>query len=98
MTEATDFGPLFAPRSVAVIGASATGGGIANNFLQNLRTQGFPGRVYAVHPSAAAVEGWPAFPSIAALPEPVDYAYVSVAAARTPELLRAAAGRFASPR
>ena len=54
MTKSTDFGPLFAPQSIAVIGASASGGGIANNFLRNLRAQGFPGRVYAVHPSAAS--------------------------------------------
>lgn len=94
MNKPTDFGPLFAPQSIAVIGASASGGGLANNFLRNLRTQGFPGRVYAVHPSAASVEGWPAFSSIEALPEPIDYAYVSVAAARTPELLRAGAGRI----
>ncbi len=94
MAETTDFRRLFEPQSIAVIGASATAGGVANNFLRNLRTQGFPGRVYAVHPSAATIEGWPAFPAIDALPEPIDYAYVSVAAARTPALLRAAAGRI----
>lgn len=90
----TDFGPLFAPRSIAVIGASATAGGVAANFLRNLRTLGFAGAVYAVHPTATEIEGWPAFPSIAALPEKVDYAYVSVVAARTPALLRAAGGRI----
>ena len=89
-----DFAPLFTPRSIAVIGASATGGGVPSHFLRNLRATGFPGRVYAVHPSAETVEGWPAFPTIADLPEPVDYAYVAVAAARTPDLLRAAAGRI----
>jgi len=93
MAEPIDFRPLFAPQSIAVIGASASAGGVANNFLRNLRTLGFAGRVYAVHPTSDEIEGWPAFPSIAALPEPVDYAYVSIAAARTPDLLRAAAGR-----
>lgn len=93
MAETQDFAPMFQPRSVAVIGASASAGGMANNFLRNLREQGFTGPVYAVHPTAAEVEGWPAYPTLAALPDTVDYAYVSVAAARTPDLLRAAAGR-----
>ena len=87
------FDSLFAPRSIAVVGASATAGGVANNFLRNLRELGFAGPVFAVHPTAPEVEGWPAFPSIAALPQDVDYAYVSVAAARTPALLREAGGR-----
>jgi acyl-CoA synthetase (NDP forming) len=47
-----------------------------------------------VHPTAETIEGWPAYASISALPEPVDYAYVSVAAARTPDLLRSAASRI----
>ena len=89
-----DFGPLFAPRSIAVIGASASAGGVASNFLRNLRELGFQGPVYAVHPTAGEIEGWPAFPSIAALPQAVDYAYVSVAASRTPALLREAGGRI----
>lgn len=85
---------LFAPNTIAVIGASASSGGVAVNFLRNLRELGFPGRVWAVHPTAAEIEGWPAVPTIAALPELVDYAYVSVAAARTPTLLREASGRI----
>jgi acyl-CoA synthetase (NDP forming) len=91
---AEDFTPLFNPERIAVIGASASSGGVAANFLRNLRELGFAGRVWAVHPSATEMEGWPAVPSIAALPETVDYAYVSVAAARVPSLLRAAAGRI----
>ena len=57
-----DFAPLFAPQSVAVIGASSSSGGVANNFLRNLRELGFAGRVYAVHPSRSEIEGWPALP------------------------------------
>jgi len=94
MSDRSDFTRLLAPHAIAVIGASASAGGVANNFLRNLRTLGFPGRVYAVHPAAETVEGWPAVASIAALPEPIDYAYISVAAARTPDLLRAAGGKI----
>jgi ABC-type molybdate transport system permease subunit len=37
--------------------------------VRNLRALGFPGRVYAVHPSASEIEGWPAVATIANLPE-----------------------------
>ncbi len=89
-----DFTRLFAPQSIAVIGASSSAGGVANNFLRNLRALGFPGRVYAVHPNAAEIEGWPAFATIASLPEPIDYAYVAIAAERAPNVLRTAQGKF----
>ena len=80
MADPAYFRALFAPRSIAVVGASATAGGVANNFLRNLCADGFAGPVYAVHPSSAEIEGWPAYPSLAALPEPVDYAYVAMTA------------------
>lgn len=54
---------------------------------------GFEGRVIPVHPTAAQVEGLSTVPSLAALPVPVDYAYVALPAARVPEALAAAAGR-----
>src|SRR5262249_52282684 len=44
-------------------------------------------------PSAREVEGLPAVPSVAALAEPVDYAYVAVGAAQVPALIRSCAGR-----
>jgi len=89
-----DFTPLFTPQAIAVIGASSSAGGVANNFLRNLRALGFPGRVYAVHPSATQIEGWAAFATIADLPEPIDYAYVAVAAERAPDVLRHAQGKL----
>lgn len=93
MSEPVDFLPLFQPQAVAVVGASSGSGGVANNFLRNLRTLGYPGRVYPVHPSAETIEGWRAYQSLAALPAPVDYAYVAVAAERTPGIFEGASGQ-----
>lgn len=87
------FAPLFAPRAIAVIGASASGNTQANGVIRHLRDYGFPGPIYPVHPSAATVEGLPAYPSLSDLPEPVDYAFVGIAAAQVPATLRAAKGR-----
>jgi acyl-CoA synthetase (NDP forming) len=66
-------GPLasfFAPRSVAVIGASRDPSKVGGSVLANLKAAGFAGRVIPVNPSASTVQGLPAVPSIAALGRP----------------------------
>jgi acyl-CoA synthetase (NDP forming) len=85
--------PLLEPAAVAVAGASSGGTAQANQYIRNLRAYGFEGRLYAIHPSAAEIDGLPAYPDFASLPETVDYAYVSVAAARCPPLLAKAGGK-----
>jgi acetyltransferase len=74
-------GPLasfFAPRSVAVIGASRDPSKVGGSVLANLKAAGFAGRVIPVNPSASTVQGLPAVPSIAALDEAVDLAVIAV--------------------
>lgn len=88
-----DFNSLFAPEAVAVIGASSGTGSFANTFLRNLRPGGYQGRIYPVHPSATTIEGFPAIRSLADLPELLDYAYVAVSAAQTPNLFSGAQGK-----
>jgi acyl-CoA synthetase (NDP forming) len=84
---------LFAPRTVAVVGASGSGVTIANTFIQRLKNFGYDKPVYPIHPSASEIEGLPAYPSLAETPEPVDYCYIAVGAARVPEVLQGANGR-----
>ncbi|GAA0945380.1 acetate--CoA ligase family protein [Nonomuraea longicatena] len=81
-----DFGPLFEPRRVAVVGASARRPTFGNMFLEFYREAGTP--VVAVHPTAAEVSGVPAVASLAAAD--VDYALVSVPAERCAEVVRQA--------
>lgn len=87
------FRPLFEPRCVAVLGASAQDVTIANTFIRRLKDFGYAGEIYPIHPKAPEVEGLPAFPDLSATPEPVDYAYVGIAAQRIPDALAAAKGR-----
>ena len=87
------FRPLFEPGTVAVMGASTKDVSIANTFIRRLKDFGYKGTIYPIHPSAPEIEGLPAFPSLAETPEPVDYAYVAIAAQRIPEALAAARGR-----
>lgn len=87
------FRPLFEPRTIAVVGASATAMSAANVFIRRMREFGYSGAMYPIHPSAAAVDGLPAYRSLAATPEPIDYAYISVAAGHVPQMLARAGGR-----
>ena len=89
------FRPLFHPRTVAVIGASATKPTIGNTFIRRMQAFGYPGAIYPIHPKAAHVEGLPAYPSLGETPAPVDYAYVAIGAERVPALLVTAAGNVA---
>jgi predicted CoA-binding protein/GNAT superfamily N-acetyltransferase len=72
--------PVFAPASVAVIGASRRAGSVGRSILHNIISGGYAGPVYAVNPHASDVEGVPCVPSAAALPDAVDLAVVSVPA------------------
>jgi acyl-CoA synthetase (NDP forming) len=87
------FTPLFAPRTVAVLGASTTSTTMANTFIRRMKAFGYAGHLYPIHPKASEVEGLRCYPSLAETPEPVDYAYVAIGAKAIPEALRNAKGR-----
>ena len=87
------YAPLFTPKTVAVVGASTKGTALPNVFIRRIREFGFSGEIYPIHPTAAAIDGIPAYPSLAATPQPVDYAYIAVSAAQIPDMLKVAAGR-----
>src|SRR5687767_4825747 len=87
------FKPLFEPKTVAVIGASARGMTFPNIFMRRIREFGFKGAIYPIHPSADAIDGLPAYRSLADTPEPVDSAFIAVPAGQIPPMLRVARGR-----
>ena len=89
-----DYGRLFAPKTIAVLGASATDTSIANTFIRRMKKFGYAGSIWPIHPSAPEVEGLPAFRSLADTPGPVDYAYVAIGASRVADALAAGAGRL----
>jgi acetate---CoA ligase (ADP-forming) len=72
---------FLAPRSVAVVGASRRRGTVGAELFHNLLAAGFNGPVYPVNPDAPVVQSVVAYPSIAAVPGPVDLAVVAVPAA-----------------
>ncbi len=70
--------PLFRPASIAVIGASTDAAKLGSIPLIHMKTSGFKGPLYPINPRAPAVQGIPAFPSIRAVPGPVDLAIIAV--------------------
>ena len=67
---------LFAPESVALIGQSDDGGKTAGRPLKYFRQAGYTGRIYPVNPRRSEVLGEKAWPSVAALPEVPEHAYI----------------------
>ena len=67
---------LLAPRSVAIIGQSDDPAKTAGRPLRYLRQAGYAGRIYPVNPRRNEVLGERAWPSVSALPEVPQHAYV----------------------
>jgi acyl-CoA synthetase (NDP forming) len=85
--------PLFAPRSVAVLGASRHPGKLGHRLLENVKAGGFAGPVYPVNPAGEPVLGYRSVAAVEALPEGVDLALVSLPAAAVPAAVKALAAR-----
>jgi acetyltransferase len=81
--------PLFAPRSVAVFGASERPESVGARVFQNLVEGGFSGSVHAINPKHDTLRGQPCYPSIHAIGQPVDLAVIATPAATVPDILRA---------
>jgi acetate---CoA ligase (ADP-forming) len=71
---------LFAPRSIAVVGASTRRGQLGAEVFHNLVSAGFNGRLYPVNPAAETVEYVPCYGRVSEIPGPVDLAIVVVPA------------------
>ncbi len=67
---------LFAPQSVALIGASERPGRLGTVVLSNLRQGGFKGSIWPVNPKRDQVQGLQAWPGVASLPHAPDLAVI----------------------
>ena len=69
---------LLSPRSVVIVGQSNDAGKASGRPLDFLRRAGFGGTVYSVNARRETVLGERAYPSISALPEVPEHAYILV--------------------
>ena len=61
-----------------MVGATRRAGAVGNTVLKNLTRGEFPGALYAVNPRYEEVEGIPCYPSLSALPRPVEHVIFAV--------------------
>lgn len=73
---------LLAPRSVAIIGASADPKKTSGRPVTYLLKHGFKGKIFPVNPKVDVIGELPCFASISALPQAPDVAIVLLAAGR----------------
>lgn len=88
-----DLLPFFAPRGVAVIGASASSNKLSYGILRNMTLYGYTGQVAPVNPRADEILGLKCYPDIASVPDPVDLAVVVLPAPNIPDVLEACGQR-----
>jgi acetyl coenzyme A synthetase (ADP forming)-like protein len=75
---AASLAPFFAPKTVAVVGASTRRGSIGGELFRNILDSNFDGIVYPVNPKAPSVAGVRAYASVADIPDAVDLAVFCV--------------------
>jgi len=78
---------FFAPKTVAVIGATETAGSVGRTILWNLVTSPFGGTVFPVNPKRPSVLGVKAYKHISEVPEAVDLAVIVTPAATVPGVI-----------
>jgi acetyltransferase len=82
---ANDLAPIMNARSIAIVGASKTELHelkLTGRPVKFLRKHGFTGKIFAVNPKYGELDGVPCYPSVSAIPEPVDVAGILLPKAR----------------
>jgi len=83
----------FNPKTVAIVGVSAdskpgqrwTPNG--SGFITSFEQLNFQGNIYPVNPRSNEIRGYKAYPSVAAIPEPIDLVIMAVPSKLAPEVL-----------
>ncbi|GAK34301.1 hypothetical protein JCM17846_24430 [Iodidimonas nitroreducens] len=73
-----DLSAFFAPRSVAIVGASARPTSSGGAILHMMEEAGFAGALYPINPKGGEMYGRQALPDLRALPSPVDLVVIAI--------------------
>ncbi len=84
---------LFAPRAIAVVGASPRELSLGRIVLRNLRGAGFKGPIHLVNPRYSEIDGQATVPHIEALDPPPELMIVTVPATEVPDVIARAGAR-----
>ena len=91
MSAASGLEAFFAPRSIAVIGASDDATKIGGRPIRNLILGGYKGRIVPINPRYKEVQGLRAYAHIAASGAPADLAIIALPAAHVPDAVKSCA-------
>lgn len=78
---------LFAPKAIAVIGASERADAVGGRVFVNLRDAGFTGPIYAVNPKYKRLYKQSCYASITEITEAVELAVIATPAHTVPEII-----------
>jgi acetate---CoA ligase (ADP-forming) len=67
---------IFAPETIAVIGASTQKGKVGHDIFANILSGGYKGTLYPVNPKARSVLSVKCYTSITNIPDPIDLAMI----------------------
>ncbi len=79
--------PLFAPKSVAVFGASERIDSVGQIVFQNMLQSGFQGALYAINPKHPEIQGCKAYASLSQINEPVELAVIATPPQTVPDII-----------
>lgn len=78
---------MIAPKSIAVIGASAKGG-LGNSILNNIVKGGFQGDIFAINRSGEDISGVKAYTAVRDIPTDIDMAVITLPSALVLDVVR----------
>src|SRR4030042_4203081 len=74
------FEPLFYPKSLAIIGASAEPAKFGNIILTAIMEIGYGGKIYPINPEGGVINGLKVYGSLQEIPGDVDFAILTIPA------------------
>jgi len=80
--------PIFAPKSVAVIGASSATHKWGGQMVHRMLMAGYEGTIYPINPREEEVQGLPAYHSVLDVPDEIDLAAIAINAEQVPQAVR----------
>ncbi len=78
---------VFAPKNVAVIGATEKEGSVGRTILWNLISSPFGGAVFPINPKRPSLLGIKAYPTVKDVPDKIDLAVIVTPSSSIPDLI-----------